>query len=143
MNGWINQKVVIERSAIEGRGLFAVADIARGEQITRTGNHDSVIMTDEEFSQYIKTVDTWDAISVGGHLNKVFRGSRDDNPTHFCNHSCEPNADLNSWGLVAIRTIRAGAEVTSDYRPLSSTEWVLNCHCRARSCTGVVRGLVL
>jgi hypothetical protein len=62
----------------------------------------------------------------------------------FSNHACNPNAwvDLATLSMRALRTIRAGEEITWNYL---TTEWELahpfQCLCHAPGCLGAIRGL--
>src|SRR5579864_8796955 len=49
MKTWLNPKIDVRPSPIAGKGLFATVPIAQGEQLTRHGDDDYVIMADEEF----------------------------------------------------------------------------------------------
>lgn len=134
---WVSPKLELGRSPVHGTGLFARERIADGERLTRTGD-DYVVMTDGELNAYVRTVDSWDSISIGGGRNKVWLGDRDDNPAHFANHSCDPNTVFVGDGLVAARTIRSGEEVTVDYALSSRADWSMRCTCGSAACRGVV-----
>ena len=61
-------------------------------------------------------------------------------PGCYLNHSCEPNAMRRGVNLFAWRPIRAGEEITIDYRlnAFGGDRW--NCSCGAGSCTGEIVG---
>ena len=58
------------------------------------------------------------------------------------NHSCAPNAGIKGLvDVVAIRDIRAGEEVTWDYRCSENSDWVLErCLCGQPGCSGKIEG---
>jgi SET domain-containing protein len=141
MTTWLSPKIDVRPSPIEGKGLFAKALIPKGEQLTRHDDSDCTVMSDQEFAAYIKTVSSWDAVALGNGTHRVSKVSRADDPSNFGNHSCDPNAESNSEGLVANRDIQANAEITCDYAPLSSSSWSMECHCGAKNCRGIVTGM--
>jgi SET domain-containing protein len=141
MTTWLNPKIEVRSSPIEGKGLFAKVPIRKGEQLTRRDDSDYTVMTDQEFAAYIKTVSSWDAVALGNGTHRVSKVPREDDPSNYGNHSCDPNADSNSEGLVAARDIQANAEITCDYAPLSASSWSMACNCGAKSCRKIVTGL--
>lgn len=52
MKTWLNPKIEVRPSAIQGKGLFAKELIKQGEQLTRDGADDYVVMTDDEFKAF-------------------------------------------------------------------------------------------
>ncbi len=60
----------------------------------------------------------------------------------YANHSCQPNTLLRRDGrrllMVAVRAVRAGAELTHDYSTFIGADdvWTMRCNCGARSCRG-------
>lgn len=142
MKTWLNPKIAVRPSPIAGQGLFATAPIAQGEQLTRNGEDDYVIMADEEFQAFTKTAGTYDAMALGNGKHRVSRVSREQDPSNYGNHSCDPTAEMNDSGLVAKRDIRAGEEITSDYALHSSKEWSMVCNCGAKNCRKLVRGVL-
>lgn len=63
-------------------------------------------------------------------------------PSDCFNHSCSPNAGFTGQiGLVAMRDIRAGEEITFDYAMCDGTPYdQFDCFCGAEKCRGSVRG---
>jgi hypothetical protein len=100
----------------------------------------NVIMTDAEFKDYVDSHNTWVAIALGNGTHRVSLVGRDDNPSNFGNHSCDPNTALTVVGRIALRDIDIGEELTVDYSPLSSSEWTMKCKCGVARCRGMVRG---
>src|SRR5262249_25478791 len=140
MKTWLNPKIERRPSPIEGHGLFAKEPIARGEQLIRNSEDDYVIMTDEAFWAFTKTVASYDAVALGNGLHRVSMVSREQDPSNFGNHSCDPNAESNDEGLVAVRDIQADEEITCDYALLSSKSWSMVCNCGALNCRKIVSG---
>jgi uncharacterized protein len=141
MKTWLNPKIEVRSSPIEGKGLFAKIPIAPGEQLTRNGEDDYTIMTDEEFKAFTKTATVYDAMALGNGTHRVSQVSRDGDPSNYGNHSCDPTATMNDRGLVARRAIQADEEITSDYALHSSNDWSMVCACGAKNCRKVVQGV--
>lgn len=139
---WLNPKIEVRRSPIDGQGLFAREPIGAGEQLSHHDDDHYTIMTDSEFRDYIKTVDSWDAVALGHGLHRVSLVARQDELENYCNHSCSPNAESNGKGLVAMRDIARDEEITVDYARLSAASWSMTCNCGADNCSGTVRGTV-
>lgn len=144
---WVRElKLRVADSQIEGRGLFATVVIRAGEVLFDDDpSHDAddshVVMTDEEFAAFIKTVDKYNAVALGDGLHRVNLNL--DDPSTCGNHSCDPNAWLadDHITLVARRDISVGEEVTTDYAMWSDTSaWRMDCNCGAARCRGVLTG---
>jgi uncharacterized protein len=142
MGTWLNPKIEVRPSAIEGKGLFAKEQIAKGEQLACRGEDEYVIMSDEEFAAFTKNAGSYDAVALGNGRHRVSTVSREQDPSNFGNHSCDPNAEASAAGLVALRDIQVDEEVTCDYAPMSSTSWSMVCNCGAWNCRRIVRGVV-
>jgi uncharacterized protein len=142
MKTWLNPKIEVRSSPIQGKGLFAAEPIAKGEQLTRNGEEDYTIMTDEEFKAFTKAASSYDAMALGNGRHRVSKVSRDQDPSNYGNHSCDPTAEMTTSGLVAKRDIKTGEEITSDYALHSSKDWTMACNCGAPNCRKVVRGVL-
>jgi hypothetical protein len=66
----------------------------------------------------------------------------DCEPPDYVNHSCAPNAGLSGQiGLIAMRDIRPGEEVTYDYAMSDGSPYdEFDCCCGAEQCRGRVTG---
>jgi hypothetical protein len=65
-----------------------------------------------------------------------------EEPADYVNHSCNPNAGLwGQIGLVAMRPIAPGEEITFDYAMADSSSYdEFDCACGAPGCRGRVSG---
>ena len=97
-------------------------------------------MTDKEFQEYIKTVHSYDAVYLGTGKHRVNTVSREEDPSNYGNHSCDPNIASVGDEKFALRDIAAGEELTIDYVLLSPKTWSMKCNCGAKNCTGIVKG---
>jgi SET domain-containing protein len=141
MKTWLTPKIEVRSSPIQGKGLFAKEPIATGEQLTRNGEEDYTIMTDEEFKAFTQTASSYDAMALGNGMHRVSKVARDQDLSNYGNHSCDPTAEMTTSGLQAKRDIEAGEEITLDYALHSSTDWSMVCTCGAPNCRKVVRGV--
>ncbi|MGD1065502.1 MAG: SET domain-containing protein-lysine N-methyltransferase, partial [Vulcanimicrobiaceae bacterium] len=68
-------------------------------------------------------------------------GSRGGNGTHYINHSCRPNAFMQTFGkrllVLALRDIRPGEEITVDYVATYHSDGK-RCSCGVRGCRGTI-----
>lgn len=65
-----------------------------------------------------------------------------NDPADCFNHSCDPNAGMNGpSGLIAIRDIPAGEEITFDYAMCDGSDYdEFDCNCDMPHCRHHVRG---
>ena len=139
----LNPRIEVRNSPIHGKSLYAKEPFKKGETfsaITDVQAGDFTVMSDEEFRAYTETVDSWNAVYLGNGLHKVGTLVPEDDPSNFGNHSCEPNAAPIEDGLVALRDIEVGQELTIDYAQVSPASWQMRCSCGARHCRKIVRG---
>jgi SET domain-containing protein len=69
----------------------------------------------------------------------VLAGARAGEPP--INHSCDPNVGWSADGLVTMRDVAAGTELTTDYAlSISDPAYLLRCHCQTYRCRQLVTG---
>lgn len=125
----LNPKIEARRSAINGIGLFAKADIHEGEIIWK--DDESVIkfkMSEVENLQP-KLIDF--IIKFVGSTKNDYIYLDTDEAIHL-NHSCVPNTGLASDGLteIALREIKMDEEVTINYLDFPvNKELGFTCNC--------------
>ena len=108
-------KTYIDRSDIEGTGVFAGEDIARGQIVTRHADGVDMVFTQEQFDgfpapfQYFLRRQTYRL--DGEYVLNV-------DHERFTNHADAPNTVWSDekGGMVAARPIKSGEEITCDYR---------------------------
>jgi uncharacterized protein len=136
---WLDPRVEVGPSAIEGRGLFATAAIATGEPVVRLGGRlvDTAALerlieaAGDDPAAYVDTI----TVHPDEHL-VLPAGS----PAHHGNHSCDPSTWIGGpYELVARRPLRPGDELTLDYATISGAGGLsMVCRCRSDSCRGEV-----
>jgi SET domain-containing protein len=136
---YISPKAVKGRpSEIEGRGLVAVAPIAKDEIVAIKGGHLVDTAALHALPERLRNSDV--QIADGFHL--VALEEAEYEPVMlFINHSCEPNVGFaGNIVLVAMRDVAAGEELTTDYALFDDADDPMTCHCAASSCRGTISG---
>jgi len=141
INKATQRRVIVRRSPIHGRGVFALRDIPANTRIL----------------EYRGQVITWSTakarhtnVGADGHTyffdrgdGTVIDGSIGGNSARYLNHSCEPNCEaINQHGRIHIYTskpIAAGSELLLDYqlhldRPTELDTALYACACTAPTC---------
>jgi len=102
------------------RSLYAARDFRQGETIIGLPT-----ITQPEPDMY--SIEAWPGIHIDC--------SRSD--AGATNHSCEPNAAVRGGALVAWSCIKAGEEITIDYkRTESKLAAPFDCNCGSKNCRG-------
>lgn len=134
--------VVVRRSQVHGRGLYAARSFKRGEHIIEYGG---VKVPKKEGDR--RTQAQWDRGRVYTfELSRRFDidGSPVWNVARLANQSCEPNCESHNEGgrhvwIVAMRRIKKGEEITYDYC-FPMTEPPPKCRCGSPKCRGYIVG---
>ena len=125
-------------SAIEGRGLFAIAPIAADELVAIKGGHIVTTATLRSLPERLQNSEI--QIADGFHLTALEEAEYEP-VMLFINHSCEPNAGFaGNTVLVAMRDIGPGEELTTDYALFDDHDEMIECQCRTSSCRGTIGG---
>jgi uncharacterized protein len=125
-------------SGIEGRGLMAVAPIARDEVVAIKGGHIVDTATLDGLPERLRNSD----VQISDDLHLVALEDVEYEPVMlFINHSCEPNVGFaGNVVLVAMRDIAAGEELTTDYALFDDSDDTMTCNCGTSSCRRSVSG---
>ena len=125
-------------SAIEGRGLVAVAPIAAGELVAIKGGHIISTATLRSLPERLQNSEI--QIADGFHLAALEEAEYEP-VMLFINHSCEPSVGFaGNTVLVAMRDIGPGEELTTDYALFDDHDEVMECGCGTPSCRGTISG---
>lgn len=140
---WLHPDVEVGPSPIAGLGLFARAAIPAGAAVSRLGGRlVSAGELDEIFAEAAQQPDHpyVDTIVAGEDLHLVLPAGQ---PSHFGNHSCDPNLWwVDAYTLVARRSIAAGEETTNDYATSAAPDssFAMTCSCSSALCRRAVTG---
>lgn len=145
-------RVVVRRSPVHGRGVFANVDLpAHVRQLEYRGER---IDSAAAFRRYGDNSGSGETYLFAVNEHWLIDGSVGGNSARFINHSCDPNCEAVVWvdidgdarrDRVFIETLRAiakGEELTFDYalalsQPIATVDrerW--RCHCGAARCRG-------
>ena len=129
---WSNvpEALIVKKSAIEGRGVFAGRDFKRGEVVTIWDT--SHQLTPEEVKKLTKTELRYVVYLKGKRLLL-------QPPARYVNHSCDANTHADNFCDVAKRDIKSGEEITADYSETMGADEIMKCDCGSRNCRGVIR----
>jgi hypothetical protein len=139
ISSYISPKAAKGRpSGIAGRGLLAVAPIARDEVVAVKGGHivDTAALT--ALPERLQN----SGVQIGDDLHLVALDESEYEPVMlFLNHSCEPNTGFaGNIVLVAMRDVEPGEELTTDYALFDDNDESMRCGCGTPSCRGVING---
>ncbi len=137
---WIDRRLTIRESAIEGSGLFFSDDVPEDVVVIRLGGH---LVNSIELNQLICTADAdpgapyVDTITVYEDTHLVIPAGT---AIHFGNHSCDPTVwHVGPYELATRRAVTAGEEATVDYGTQSGADGLsMDCNCGFEHCRGRV-----
>ena len=124
-----NDNVIVKKSAIHDKGVFAARNFKAGEIVLRwdTSNvlseNDVNNLTEDE-KRYVTFLD-----------NKYVSMQ---SPERFVNHSCDSNTTAKQFCDVAKFDINEGDEITADYREELPPNTHMKCNCGSKSCVGFI-----
>jgi SET domain-containing protein len=132
-------KTEVRESPIHGRGLFAKADIAKGEVVLVKGGH---IVDREKLRREITPRLGPVEIQIGDDL---FIAPATDEERElsmlYSNHSCDANLGMRGEiAFVAMRDIGAGEELTHDWCTTDDDDYSVECKCGSANCRQTLTG---
>jgi len=138
---WLNPKLIVKKSSIDGKGVFAKKSIRKGEIVAVFGG---LVIRKEEYAKLtrgkFKKAESYGICLGGGFYLITSREGRLEKADRF-NHSCRPNAGIKGQiTLVAMRSIKPGEEVTFDYATTECEESSFKCNCRNKDCRKIITG---
>ena len=131
--------MIVKRSKISGKGLFAKRKIPRGTILWRMKDFRAYGKKDlKKFSK--KYADMIRKFAYEDWDGKLIYCT---DKAKFWNHSCNPNsAPLTEEMDIALKDIKAGEELTYDYAVLLHRyDKPIKCNCGAKNCRGFVKRL--
>ena len=133
---YLNPKCEARDRADDGCGVFAIAIISAGELVSLWGGR--IVQQDEIDSSMPRFTQRMIQIDEGLYLLTA----ETKEPNDCFNHSCEPNLGfLGQIGLVAMRDIDTGEELTFDYAMSDGEPYdEFECECGSLNCRGAVTG---
>jgi hypothetical protein len=136
---YCSPKTKVRGSKIHGRGLFAIADIAKNEIVAIKGGH---IVDRKTLREKITPVLGPVEIQIDDHLfiAPVTEEERELSML-YSNHSCDPNLGVRGEiTFVAMRDIRTDGELTHDWAMTDDDDYFVECNCGACDCRKTLTG---
>ncbi|MBP9822388.1 MAG: SET domain-containing protein-lysine N-methyltransferase [Candidatus Pacebacteria bacterium] len=140
MASYTSLKVQLRESEMAGKGLFAIEKINKDEIVADYTNG---------FGEYVDLKRANEIYDSGlDHMIQIdddlyfaaTNGSESEDSDHI-NHSCNSNCGIKSpLGVVAMRDIEPGEEITVDYAMIDSSDYGFDCKCGSPDCRGRVTG---
>jgi GNAT superfamily N-acetyltransferase len=137
---WLDHRVAVRASPIEGKGLFATQDIPAGTVVVRLGGR---LVSSAELDRLIRHANAdpdapyVDSTTLYEDCHLILPPGTD---VHYGNHSCDPNTwPIGPYEIAARRDIPAGEEVTLDYGTTSGAGgFSMDCRCGSALCRGQI-----
>ncbi len=138
MKTYRTAKIQVRDNTLSGRGVVALAAIAKDEIVTIKSGH---IVTRDELAQISAVVGDF-ALQIDDDFYLTPRTPDEVNAMSvFINHSCDPNIGFRGQiTYVAMRDIEAGEELCHDYAMERSDDYFLECRCGSPVCRHQVSG---
>jgi hypothetical protein len=136
---YLSLKTEVRDSKIHGRGLFATADIAKGEIVAVKGGRivDRKTLR-EKITPRLGPVEI--QIDDDLFIAPVTDEERELSML-YSNHSCDANLGMRGEiTFVAMRDIRAGEELTHDWATTDDDDYSVECKCGAPNCRKILTG---
>jgi len=132
-------KTEVRESKIHGRGLFAIADIAKNEIVAIKGGR---IVDRKTLREKITPLLGPVEIQIGDDLFIVpVTEEERELSMLYLNHSCDPNLGVRGEiTFVAMRDIRGGEELTHDWAMTDDDDYSVECNCSASNCRQILTG---
>lgn len=128
-------KVIVKSSSIQGKGVYAIVDIKKGEMVLEID--DSHVVTDP--SKLTKEQNEYDCDYLADGKVILMQS-----PEKFINHSCDPSTYVKTINgvrkVLAMRDIKRGDEITYDYSINGDNDGTFKCHCKSKNCRGIYQG---
>jgi SET domain-containing protein len=146
MNDLVSDRIVVRRSRIHGRGVFAARRIRAGSRIIEyTGERIDDAEIEARYGRGSEHGHTMlFAVDNAITIDAARRGSAARYINHSCAGNCQAILDDGRIYIEALRNIQPGAELTYDYRlerpgPVSAeARAAYACRCGAPNCRGTL-----
>src|SRR5271166_2388570 len=118
--------------------LVAMEPIGTGEVVAVKGGHIVTTTMLQSLPEHLQNSD----VQITDDLHLTALADDEYEPVMlFINHSCDPNVGFaGNIVLVAMRDIRPGEELTTDYALFDDYDGSMPCQCGTALCRGVITG---
>ena len=121
--------VLVKKSKIQGKGVFAGRNFRKGEIAMRWDT--SIILTKSDARKIPVNTRKYLVHSDGMYVLT-------QSPEKYLNHSCTPNTMEKNHSDVAMRNILKGEELTTDYSLDAPPHIKMKCACKSVNCKRVI-----
>jgi SET domain-containing protein len=127
---WLDPRVDVRPSRIEGLGLFALAAISKGEVVGVLGGR---VIDNQELRRVARTRNKYNSAAIAEGVNLLLQ---EDERIARGNHSCDSNLWMrDAFTLEARRDIAIDEEITVDYALQTALpDWEMDCRCGSSLC---------
>ncbi|PMS32689.1 hypothetical protein B0G57_12574 [Trinickia symbiotica] len=142
----MQRRVVVRRSPVHGRGVFALRALEPGEQLLEYKGE--IVAWSAAITQHRKIGATGHTYFFGLSDGRVIDGGRGGNSARWLNHSCNANCEAieieDRVFIHASSAIAPGEELFLDYRlevdetPDEATRLCYACRCGSADCRGTM-----
>jgi hypothetical protein len=116
--------IVVKSSDIHNKGVFAAKDFDKGELVLKWNPR---IITKEEIKNLPESEKKFTSnYKPGEYLLQ-------NKPERYVNHSCNPNTEVVNNCDIALKSIKKGEEITSDYCK-DGIVFPFECKCGSKNC---------
>jgi len=122
--------VIVKDSKIHKKGVYANRDFKKGEIVLKWNTSNK--LTEEQVKALPEEEKDYTSYNDGDYIHM-------QPPERFVNHSCEPNTNSKDCKDVAIRDIKKGEEITSDYSHDFPPDFEMECMCNSEKCKKVIK----
>ncbi len=122
--------LIVKKSKINKKGVFAARDFKKGELVLKWDI--SKELSKEEAENFPEDEKGYVAFWDGKYVLQL-------PPARYVNHSCEPNTFVKDFCDFALRDIKKGEEITSDYAKEPEPNMNMKCTCGSKNCRGIIR----
>ncbi len=140
-------RIIVRRSAIHGKGVFAACRIPKG---TRIVEYKGKLITEDAADEKYGDDEGTHTFLLLLDNGMVIDANHNGNSARWINHSCDPNCETcEEDGRVfvdAIKNIKLGEELTYDYKLIVDEPYTANlkrlyaCGCGKAKCRGTILG---
>ena len=140
----------VRKSRIHGRGVFATADIPKGERLIEYRG-ERITWQQAERRYPVDPVPYHTFLFEVGNGDMCIDAARKGTLAKWINHSCRPNCEAvededERIFIETVRAVRAGDELTYDYnfileeRHTPAQKKLFPCRCGVKNCRGTMLG---
>lgn len=127
----MGDSVLIKKSKIHGKGVFANRGFKKGEIVIKWKTKN--LLTQKEVEELPSKEKRYVSYFKDGKY--IFYGI----PERYVNHSCGANTNTKNGADSAVKNIQKGEEVTADYLKESVPNMNFKCRCGSKSCKRMIK----